>query len=34
MSTLERRRTNFVLAASLATLGIVGFEVVAHALMH
>ncbi len=34
MSTLERRRTNFVLAASLAALGIVGFEVVAHALMH
>ena len=34
MTTLERRRTVFVLAASLATLGIVGFEVVAHALLH
>ena len=34
MTTLERRRSIFLLAASLATLGIVGFEVVAHALLH
>ena len=34
MTLLERRRTTLVLGASLATLGIVGFEVVAHALMH
>ena len=34
MTTLERRRSLFVLAASLATLGVVGFEVVAHALLH
>ncbi|HEY7219070.1 MAG TPA: adenylate/guanylate cyclase domain-containing protein [Candidatus Binatia bacterium] len=34
MTTLEKRRTMFVLGASLATLGIVGFEIVAHALRH
>lgn len=34
MTTLERRRTIFVLAASFAALGIVGFEIVAHALRH
>ena len=30
MTTLEKRRTLFVLAASLATLAIVAFEIVAH----
>jgi len=34
MTTLEKRRTLFVLAASLATLGIVAFEIVAHILLH
>ena len=34
MTTLEKRRTTFVLAASVVTLGIVAFEVVAHALLH
>ena len=34
MTTLEKRRTIFVLAASLATLGIVAFEIVAHILLH
>jgi len=34
MTTLERQRTRFVLAASVITLGIVVFEVVAHVLLH
>jgi adenylate cyclase len=34
MTTLEKRRTAIVLSASLATLGIVLFEVVAHILIH
>jgi len=34
MTTLEKRRTTFVLAASVVTLGIVAFEVVAHFLLH
>jgi adenylate cyclase len=34
MTKLEKRRTFFVLAASLLTLGIVAFEVVAHMLLH
>lgn len=34
MTTLEKRRTTFVLAASVITLGIVGFEVIAHILLH
>jgi adenylate cyclase len=34
MTTLEKRRTIFVLTAALLTLGIVLFEMVAHALMH
>jgi adenylate cyclase len=34
MTTLERRRTTFVLGASIVTLGIVVFEVIAHALLH
>ena len=34
MTTLEKRRTLFVLGASLATLAIVAFEVVAHAVLH
>jgi len=34
MTTLEKRRTRFVFTASLATLGIVTFEVVAHILLH
>ncbi len=34
MTTLEKRRTTFVLTASLLTIGIVLFEMVAHALMH
>jgi hypothetical protein len=34
MTTLEKRRTSFVLAASLITLGIVVFELIAHATMH
>lgn len=34
MTALEKRRTLLVLAASLATLGIVAFEVVAHILLH
>ncbi len=33
-TTLERRRTIFVLAASLATFGIVAFEIIAHILLH
>jgi hypothetical protein len=34
MTTLEKRRTTFVLAASLLTLGIVVFELIAHTAMH
>jgi len=34
MTTLEKRRTTFVYAASVVTLGIVAFEVVAHFLLH
>jgi adenylate cyclase len=34
MTTLEKRRTAIVLAASMVTLGIVLFEVIAHILMH
>ncbi len=34
MTTLEKRRTTFVLATSVVTLGIVAFEVVAHILLH
>ena len=34
MTTLEKRRTLFVLGASLATLAIVVFEIVAHAVLH
>jgi adenylate cyclase len=34
MTTLEKRRTTFVLAASVVTLGIVAFEVIAHFLLH
>jgi class 3 adenylate cyclase len=34
MTTLEKRRTIFVLSASLATFGIVAFEIVAHILLH
>ena len=34
MTTLEKRRTAIVLAASLGTLGIVLFEVIAHILRH
>jgi adenylate cyclase len=34
MTTLEKRRTALVLAASLLTLGIVVFEIIAHALTH
>ena len=34
MTTLEKRRTTFVFTASFISLGIVGFEVVAHILLH
>ena len=34
MTVLEKRRTAFVLGASLVTLGIVIFEVIAHILLH
>ncbi|MGH7797531.1 MAG: adenylate/guanylate cyclase domain-containing protein [Candidatus Binatia bacterium] len=34
MTTLEKRRTTFVLAASVVTLGVVVFEVIAHILRH
>jgi hypothetical protein len=34
MTTLEKRRTLFVLLASLATLGILAFEIVAHIMLH
>jgi hypothetical protein len=34
MTTLEKRQSLFVFAASLATLGIVVFEVIAHAMLH
>jgi adenylate cyclase len=34
MTTLEKRRTTIVLSASILTLGIVLFEVIAHILMH
>jgi hypothetical protein len=34
MTALEKRRTAMVLGASLITLGIVGFEIIAHAMMH
>ena len=33
-TTLEKRRTIFVLAASLTTFGIVAFEIIAHILLH
>jgi hypothetical protein len=33
-TVLERRRTIFVLAASLLTFGIVAFEIIAHILLH
>ena len=34
MTVLEKRRTTFVLAASVVTLGVVAFEVIAHILLH
>jgi class 3 adenylate cyclase len=34
MTTLEKRRTIFVFAVSLATFGIVAFEIIAHILLH
>jgi hypothetical protein len=34
MTTLEKRRTTFVLIASLIALGAVVFELIAHAAMH
>jgi class 3 adenylate cyclase len=34
MTSLEKRRTTLVLAASLLTLGIVAFEIVAHIMLH
>jgi class 3 adenylate cyclase len=34
MTTLEKRRTTFVLGASVITLGVVLFEVVAHIILH
>jgi hypothetical protein len=34
MTLLEKRRSLFLLAASLITLGIVVFEVVAHFMLH
>jgi adenylate cyclase len=34
MTTLEKRQTSFVLATSLATFGIVAFEIVAHIMLH
>lgn len=34
MTTLEKRQTIFVLTASLTTLAIVIFEIIAHAIMH
>jgi hypothetical protein len=34
MTTLEKRRTVLVVAASVLTLGIVAFEVVAHMMLH
>lgn len=34
MTTLEKRRTIFLLAASLATFGMVAFEIIAHILLH
>ena len=34
MTTLEKRQSLFLLAASLATLGIVVFEIIAHAMLH
>jgi adenylate cyclase len=34
MTTVEKQRTRFVLAAAIVTLGIVAFEVVAHMLLH
>ena len=34
MTTLEKQRSIFILGASLITLGVVAFEVVAHALLH
>jgi adenylate cyclase len=34
MTTLEKRRTIFVLWASLTALGIVAFEIIAHILLH
>jgi hypothetical protein len=34
MTSEEKRRTTFVLAASLLTLGIVAFEIIAHIMLH
>lgn len=34
MTTLEKRRTRFVLAASFVTFGMVAFEIIAHILKH
>lgn len=34
MTALEKRRTGFVLSAALVTLGIVVFELIAHAVLH
>jgi class 3 adenylate cyclase len=34
MTTLEKQRTTFVLGASILSLGIVAFEVVAHIILH
>ena len=34
MTTLEKRRTLFVLVASIATLGIIVFEIIAHIVLH
>jgi class 3 adenylate cyclase len=34
MTTLEKRRTLFVVAGSILTLGIVAFELVAHSMLH
>jgi adenylate cyclase len=34
MTTVEKQRTTFVLAASVTTLGIVVFEIVAHIILH
>jgi class 3 adenylate cyclase len=34
MTTLEKQRTAFVLGASILSLAVVGFEIIAHALLH